>query len=127
MKIIREAPLGCVVKVYPEEAIRLIKSLSTQLMKKDSNVGREEFQTEENEYFTIAVIRGEGESMSKGYQELAVWIPKKNIQRHAKTLLKRALTTEELGRVCDRLEEAVYSDIDTIVEEVFKIEILEGG
>lgn len=68
-----------------------------------------------------------GEVMSKCYQELAVWIPKKNIQRHAKTYLKRVLTTEELDRVCDRLEQAVYSDVDGIVETIFKDEILEGG
>jgi len=46
-----------IVKVNPEEALRLIKSLSAQMMKKDSNVGREEFDTEEGEYFTIAVIQ----------------------------------------------------------------------
>jgi len=65
--------------------------------------------------------------MSNCYQELAFYIPKKNIQRHAKTFLKRPLTTEELGRVCDRLENAINYDIDQIVEEIFKAEILEGG
>lgn len=65
--------------------------------------------------------------MSNCYQELAVWIPKKDIQRHAKTHLNRVLTTEELERVCDRLKNAIYYDLDSIVEEVFKVEVLEGG
>lgn len=56
---------------------------------------------------------------NNNYQELAVWIPKKNIQRHAKTYLKRILTTEELARVCDRLEQAIYSDVDDLVEVIF--------
>lgn len=65
--------------------------------------------------------------MNNCYQELAVYIPKKNIQRHAKTYLKRILTTEELERVCVRLKDAIYFDIDTIVEAVFEVECLEGG
>ena len=44
-----------VVFVNKEEAVRIIKSLAHQMMKKSSNTGREEFQTEDEEYFTIAV------------------------------------------------------------------------
>ncbi|MBA7624544.1 hypothetical protein ES703_31953 [subsurface metagenome] len=60
MRILRDADKGArgfVIKVNPEEAIRLIKSLSVQMMKKGANTGREEFDTEDGEYFTIAVIQ----------------------------------------------------------------------
>ena len=44
-----------IIFVKKDEAIRLIKSLAHQMMNQDVNTGREEFQTDEDEYFTIAV------------------------------------------------------------------------
>lgn len=57
MRVIRDVgeEKGYIVKVSPEEAMRLIKSLSNQMMKGSASVGREEFYTEDEEYFTIAV------------------------------------------------------------------------
>lgn len=44
-----------VVFVNREEAIRIIKSLAQQMTVWSANTGREEFYTEDEEYFTIAV------------------------------------------------------------------------
>lgn len=56
MKIVRmKKDKTCIIFVKKDEAIRLIKSLAHQIMNQDVNVGREEFQTDEDEYFTIAV------------------------------------------------------------------------
>lgn len=46
---------GTVVFVNKEEAVRIIKSLAHQMMMKSSNSGREEFYTEDGDYFTITV------------------------------------------------------------------------
>jgi len=58
MKIVRQKRGECkghVVFVNKEEATRIIKSLAHQMMTQSVNTGREEFQTESGEYFTIAV------------------------------------------------------------------------
>ena len=56
MKIVRmKKDKTCIVFVDKDEAIRIIKSLAHQIMMRSSNTGREEFFTEEEEYFTIAV------------------------------------------------------------------------
>jgi len=56
MRIIREKKdKSCVVFVDKDEAIRIIKSLAHQIMMRSSNSGREEFLTDEEEYFTITV------------------------------------------------------------------------
>lgn len=58
MKIVQTKVKGekdIIVFVNKEEAVRMIKSLAHQMMMKSSNTGREEFQTEEDEYFTITV------------------------------------------------------------------------
>lgn len=56
MKIIRtKKDKSCVVFIDKDEAIRIIKSLAHQIMMQSSNSGREEFLTEEEEYFTITV------------------------------------------------------------------------
>lgn len=63
MKVIKSKETGAefIVLVSPEEAVRLIKSLSNQIIEKSPNIGREEFVTEGGEYFTIAV-EGEGDT-----------------------------------------------------------------
>ena len=56
MKIIHEKKdKSCIVFVDKDEAIRIIKSLAHQIMMRSSNSGREEFLTDEEEYFTITV------------------------------------------------------------------------
>jgi len=56
MKIVRtKKDKTCIVFIDKDEAIRIIKSLAHQIMMRSSNTGREEFQTEEDEYFTMAV------------------------------------------------------------------------
>lgn len=56
MRIIRtKKDKSCVVFVDKDEAIRIIKSLAHQIMMRSSNSGREEFLTDEEEYFTITV------------------------------------------------------------------------
>jgi len=56
MKIIHtRGSKNCVVFVDNDEAIRIIKSLAHQMMMRSSNSGREEFLTDEEEYFTITV------------------------------------------------------------------------
>jgi len=44
------------VRVTRNEALRLITSLSEQLRSREPNGGREEFQTDKGEYFSISVI-----------------------------------------------------------------------
>jgi len=56
MKIVRmKKDKTCIVFVDKDEAVRIIKSLAHQMVNQNVNVGREEFQTDEDEYFTIAV------------------------------------------------------------------------
>lgn len=56
MRIVRtKKDRTCIVFVDKDEAIRIIKSLAHQIMMQSSNSGREEFLTEEEEYFTITV------------------------------------------------------------------------
>ena len=56
MKIVRmKKDKTCIVFVDKDEAVRIIKSLAHQMVSQNVNVGREEFQTDEDEYFTIAV------------------------------------------------------------------------
>jgi len=56
MRIVRtKKDKSCIVFVDKDEAIRIIKSLAHQIMMRSSNSGREEFLTEEEEYFTMAV------------------------------------------------------------------------
>jgi len=50
---------GYMVQVNPEETAALIQSLATQLVSKSPNSGRREFQTEDKEYFSIAVKQHE--------------------------------------------------------------------
>ena len=47
---------GVFVKVSSTEALGIIKSLSSQLIAKNSISGREEFYTKKQEYFSIAVV-----------------------------------------------------------------------
>jgi len=46
---------GFMVRVSPQEALTLIRSLSTQLLEKNPNSNRSEHYTEKGEYFSIAV------------------------------------------------------------------------
>ena len=46
---------GFMIRINPEEAIKIIQSLSAQLADKNPNSGRLEFFTEKGEYFSIAV------------------------------------------------------------------------
>lgn len=58
MRIVREKEgeaAGTMVYVNREEAMRIIKSLAQQMSVWSANTGREEFYTEDEEYFTIAV------------------------------------------------------------------------
>lgn len=50
---------GYMVKVNKDEAVQLIHSLSEQIINKDPNVGRTEFNTIKGEYFSIAVHKEE--------------------------------------------------------------------
>lgn len=43
--------------VSQEEATRIIHTLSSQMLTKNPNVGREEFKDEDGRYFTICVIQ----------------------------------------------------------------------
>lgn len=47
------------VEVDREEAMRIIKSLTSQILENNSNVGRLESYTKNGTYFTIAVISSE--------------------------------------------------------------------
>jgi hypothetical protein len=44
------------VNVSEEEALRLIHSLTTQLLYKNANKDREEFYTKDDKYFSIAIL-----------------------------------------------------------------------
>jgi len=48
---------GWMVNVTEEEALRLIQSLTNQLLYKNANNNREEMYTKEGKYFSIAIIR----------------------------------------------------------------------
>ena len=64
-----------IVLVYmnPEEALRLISSLSRQLMFKSSSKGREEFVTENQEYFTIFVEVPKEDPDVEEYARMKKW------------------------------------------------------
>jgi hypothetical protein len=47
---------GWMVNVSEEEALRLIHSLTTQLLYKNANKDREEFYTKDDKYFSIAIL-----------------------------------------------------------------------
>jgi hypothetical protein len=47
---------GWMVNVTEEEALRLIHSLTTQLLYKNANKDREEFYTKDDKYFSIAIL-----------------------------------------------------------------------
>jgi hypothetical protein len=49
-------PKGFMVRVSREEAITIIQSLATQINNGSANSGREEFYTDDGEYFSISVI-----------------------------------------------------------------------
>jgi hypothetical protein len=54
---------GTMVRVNKEEALRLIKSLSSQLISDDIwDSGREEFQTDNGQYFSISVVNSTSHS-----------------------------------------------------------------
>jgi len=57
MRIVKEEGdvSGTIVFVDRDEALRIIKSLAQQMVMKSANTGREEFYTEDGDYFTIAV------------------------------------------------------------------------
>ena len=46
---------GMMIRVNRGEALRLIQSLSSQLLSDNPNVGRHEFFTDKGHYFSIAV------------------------------------------------------------------------
>lgn len=46
---------GSLVRVTTQEAIRLIRSLAQQIEENGSEQGRAEFQTDNNEYFSVVV------------------------------------------------------------------------
>lgn len=50
-----ERDKGLMVRMSPDEALRLIISLSNQIADKDCNSHRAEFYTKDGEYFSIAV------------------------------------------------------------------------
>ena len=47
---------GFMLRVNQKEAILLIRSLAAQAVAGDAHTGRAEFVTENNEYFSIAVV-----------------------------------------------------------------------
>ncbi len=49
---------GYMVRMNPQEALRLIESLSRQLLTKDPNGGRAEYTTKDGKYFSVAVHDG---------------------------------------------------------------------
>jgi len=47
---------GYVIQINETEALQIIKSLSAQIIEGNPNVGREEFYTDNKEYFSISVL-----------------------------------------------------------------------
>jgi len=47
---------GYMVQINEDEAMQIIKSLSSQILAKDCNSGRKEFYTDKQEYFSISVV-----------------------------------------------------------------------
>ena len=46
---------GFMIRVNKDEAIRIINTLSTQILSKNPNTGRTQFTTDKQEYFSISV------------------------------------------------------------------------
>ena len=61
------------VHVNPKEAMRLISSLSRQVMSESSNKGREEFVADSQEYFTIFVEFPEEDPDVGEYKRMKKW------------------------------------------------------
>jgi hypothetical protein len=55
MKVVKMTDGGLMVRVSPQEALRLISSLSKQILTENCNSEREEFTDSDGKYFSIAV------------------------------------------------------------------------